>query len=73
MLFTRELARRTAGQGVVANALHPGVIRTRFGRGDSGAVFSAGYRVVSPFFASAKTGASTIVRSIVGISPPVRE
>lgn len=28
VLFTRELARRTAGSGVTANALHPGVVAT---------------------------------------------
>jgi retinol dehydrogenase-12/retinol dehydrogenase-13 len=28
VLFTRELARRTAGTGVTANALHPGVVAT---------------------------------------------
>jgi retinol dehydrogenase 14 len=32
ILFTRELARRLAGSGVMANALHPGVIRTKIGR-----------------------------------------
>jgi retinol dehydrogenase-14 len=31
ILFTRELARRLAGSGVTANALHPGVIRTKIG------------------------------------------
>jgi retinol dehydrogenase-14 len=31
ILFTRELARRVAGSGVTANALHPGVIRTKIG------------------------------------------
>jgi NAD(P)-dependent dehydrogenase (short-subunit alcohol dehydrogenase family) len=31
ILFTRELAWRLAGSGVTANALHPGVIRTRIG------------------------------------------
>ena len=31
VLFTRELARRLAGTGVTANALHPGVIRTQIG------------------------------------------
>jgi len=31
VLFTRELARRLAGSGVTANALHPGVIRTQIG------------------------------------------
>lgn len=32
VLFTRELARRLAGTGVTANALHPGMIRTQIGR-----------------------------------------
>jgi len=31
VLFTRELARRLAGTGVVANCLHPGFVATRFG------------------------------------------
>jgi len=30
ILFTYELARRIAGTGVTANALHPGFVRTRF-------------------------------------------
>jgi len=32
VLFTRELARRLAGSGVTANALHPGMIRTDIGK-----------------------------------------
>jgi NAD(P)-dependent dehydrogenase (short-subunit alcohol dehydrogenase family) len=32
ILFTFELARRTEGTGVTANCLHPGVVRTGFGR-----------------------------------------
>jgi len=32
VLFTRELARRLAGTGVTANALHPGMIQTEIGR-----------------------------------------
>ena len=31
ILFTSELARRIAGSGITANALHPGFVRTRFG------------------------------------------
>jgi retinol dehydrogenase-12 len=31
ILFTRELARRFGGDGVVAHAAHPGFVRTRFG------------------------------------------
>ena len=36
VLFTYELARRTAGTGVTANALHPGVVSTGFGASDPG-------------------------------------
>jgi NAD(P)-dependent dehydrogenase (short-subunit alcohol dehydrogenase family) len=32
ILFTRELARRLEGTGVTATCLHPGVVRTGFGR-----------------------------------------
>jgi len=32
ILFTRALARRLAGTGVTANALHPGVVRTHIGQ-----------------------------------------
>ncbi|MBO0853174.1 MAG: SDR family NAD(P)-dependent oxidoreductase [Nocardia sp.] len=32
ILFTRELARRVAGRGIVAQAMHPGIVDTRFGQ-----------------------------------------
>jgi NAD(P)-dependent dehydrogenase (short-subunit alcohol dehydrogenase family) len=35
VLFTYELARRLAGSGVTANALHPGLVRSNFWAGDS--------------------------------------
>jgi retinol dehydrogenase 12 len=34
LLFTYELARRLAGTGVTANALHPGLVATNFSAGD---------------------------------------
>jgi retinol dehydrogenase-14 len=36
VLFTYELARRLEGTGVTATVLHPGVVRTAFGREDTG-------------------------------------
>jgi len=36
ILFTYELARRLAGTGVVANALHPGLVASGFGMNNSG-------------------------------------
>lgn len=40
VLFTRSLARRLAGSGVVANALHPGAVRSREPGGWSGRVLA---------------------------------
>jgi NAD(P)-dependent dehydrogenase (short-subunit alcohol dehydrogenase family) len=34
VIFTYQLARRLEGTGVTANVLHPGVVRTNFGRSD---------------------------------------
>jgi retinol dehydrogenase 14 len=36
VLFTYELARRLEGSGVTVNCAAPGVVRTNFGRADSG-------------------------------------
>lgn len=61
ILFTRELARRIAGSGVTASALHPGFVATRFGD-QSGGVVSALVRVAKPIGAiSPDEGAKTIV------------
>jgi NAD(P)-dependent dehydrogenase (short-subunit alcohol dehydrogenase family) len=60
ILFTRSLARRLAGTGVIANTLHPGFVRTRFGDGSGGALA----RIVGlmKFFAiSPQKGADTII------------
>jgi retinol dehydrogenase 12 len=38
VLLSRELARRFAGSGVTVNSLHPGFIRSGFGRNNGGAV-----------------------------------
>jgi NAD(P)-dependent dehydrogenase (short-subunit alcohol dehydrogenase family) len=60
VLFTRELARRTQGSGVVANCFHPGVIRTRLTR-RARPLLAVGARLAAPFLGSPKTGAETLV------------
>jgi len=60
VLFTTELARQTAGSGVTAYCLHPGLVRSRFARnnGPFGALVMA---VASPFAISVKRGARTSI------------
>jgi NAD(P)-dependent dehydrogenase (short-subunit alcohol dehydrogenase family) len=59
VLFTRALARRLEGSAVDANAVHPGVIRTRLGRGAS-PLLRLGWTAVKPFLGSPRRGADTI-------------
>src|SRR3954463_16511105 len=61
ILFNRELARRIAGSGVTANALHPGFVATRFGNNSGGLVRTV-LKVVKPLGAiSPAEGAKTII------------
>jgi NAD(P)-dependent dehydrogenase (short-subunit alcohol dehydrogenase family) len=61
ILFTRELARRIAGTGVTANALHPGFVATRFGD-QSGGILSTLVRLAKPIGGiSPEEGAKTII------------
>jgi retinol dehydrogenase 12 len=60
ILFTRELARRLAGTKVTANSLHPGVVRTGFGRGDGG-LLAWGVKIAGAFFLSPEQGAATSI------------
>ena len=60
ILFTRELARRLDGTGVTANCLHPGVVRTGFGR-DTRPLMRVGITIAKPFMLSPERGADTIV------------
>lgn len=57
ILFTRELARRLDGTGVVAMCLHPGVVAT--GLGQHGGLVELGWRIAKPFMISAEKGAET--------------
>jgi NAD(P)-dependent dehydrogenase (short-subunit alcohol dehydrogenase family) len=57
ILFTRELARRLSGSGVVAACLHPGMVAT--GIGEKGGIFELGWRLLKPFMLSPEQGAET--------------
>jgi retinol dehydrogenase-12 len=59
ILFTKEFARRFAGTGVSAFAVHPGAVRTDWSRGGVG--MRVGARIAWPFMLTPKAGADTIV------------
>lgn len=61
ILFTHELARRLKGTTVTANALHPGVVRTRFGAEDPGRAQKLLVPFMRPLMRSPSRGASTSV------------
>jgi NAD(P)-dependent dehydrogenase (short-subunit alcohol dehydrogenase family) len=60
LLFTYELARRLAGTGVTANAVHPGFVATGFGHNNRGLVtlfiWLAQFTALSP-----EQGAETLI------------
>ena len=62
ILFARELARRLDGSGVTANAVHPGLVATRFMRdGDAGRLGSLLMMVGRPFLLTPEQGARTTI------------
>lgn len=68
VLFTFELARRLDGNGVTANALHPGFVATRFGR-NNGGVVGAAMGLLHRFALTPEQGAQTPIH--LAISPEV--
>ncbi len=60
VLFTYELARRLEGTGVTVNCLHPGVVATNLGRGNTG-FFGFLLRVMQPFLLNPEKGAETSI------------
>jgi retinol dehydrogenase 14 len=57
ILFTRELAPRLNGSGVVATCLHPGVVATTLA--ERGGIVEIAWRLAKPFMISAEKGAET--------------
>ncbi len=60
ILFTYELARRLEGTGVTVNCLHPGAVRTGFGK-DAGGLLAFVVRIVGPFMMSPEKAAKAVV------------
>lgn len=60
LLFTYELARRLAGTGVTANALHPGFVASQFGRNNTDLAGKL-FRMVQVFAISPEEGARTSI------------
>jgi retinol dehydrogenase 14 len=61
VMFTYELARRLAGCGVTANALHPGVVSTSFGAEDPGGAQRLMVPFMRPFMKTPTQGAATSI------------
>jgi retinol dehydrogenase 14 len=61
VMFTYELARRLAGTGVTATAVHPGMTDTAFSREDPSRVFAPLVKVMRPFMQKPDSGADTPV------------
>lgn len=60
--FTVELAKRLAPSGITVNSLHPGVVRTGFGKeGDLGGFFGFSWRLIGPLLLSPEDGARTSI------------
>lgn len=58
ILFSNELARRLQGTGVTSNAVHPGAVKTGFGKNTPG-WFKLAVQLATPFLISAEKGART--------------
>jgi NAD(P)-dependent dehydrogenase (short-subunit alcohol dehydrogenase family) len=70
ILFTHELARRLKGTKVTANVLHPGLVKTGFGKNNVG-IFKTAVSLLQDFFGiSVEEGAKTMI--YLASSPDVR-
>lgn len=60
VMFAYALARRLAGTGIAANALHPGVVASGFAQGQGG-TWGWFFKLARPFLTSPATAAATSV------------
>ncbi|CAG0880162.1 unnamed protein product [Darwinula stevensoni] len=65
VLFTKELARRLEGTGVVANCLHPGVVHTEFARWLPQILQPIVHIILSIFIKTPEEGAQTSIHVAV--------
>ncbi len=71
ILFTRELARRAAGAGIAAFAVHPGVVATRFARdGDTSGWLRGLVSLLRPLMRSPERGADSVLWLAETDAPP---
>lgn len=62
ILFTRELARRWSDEGIAVNCVHPGLVRSQFGRDGDTTGLSAGVMALgAPLLIDPVAGADTAV------------
>lgn len=71
LLFTYDLARRLEGTGVTVNALHPGGVRTNFGKGSMPWYAKPIFSLAGIFMISAAKGAKTSI--YLASSPEVKD
>jgi NAD(P)-dependent dehydrogenase (short-subunit alcohol dehydrogenase family) len=60
ILFASELSRRLDGSGIASNSLHPGVVRTNWGR-SSNALLGTAIKIAKVFMINAEQGARTSI------------
>lgn len=60
VMFTYELSRRMQGENVTVNAVHPGIVRSGFAKGNF-SFYSIALRLTRPFQISPEQGAITLV------------
>jgi NAD(P)-dependent dehydrogenase (short-subunit alcohol dehydrogenase family) len=60
VMFAYELARRATGSGITSNALHPGLVASKFGNNNK-LLFGIVFRIVKLFAQSPEDGAKTSI------------